>query len=138
MFDGDKINLTATPDSLGMDDEDIIEAHYLLAAQLFRILATASAFGLNCIVTSKPVMELIGDGVYASKKQAQKLLDHGASFADGLNFMCGQNTASLRSQIFAYHDFWATVGILACGRNQKVLRTHDMTPRKKKQVASKL
>ena len=25
MFDGDKINLTATPDSLGMDDEDIIE-----------------------------------------------------------------------------------------------------------------
>ncbi|KAF9673938.1 hypothetical protein SADUNF_Sadunf10G0075800 [Salix dunnii] len=24
-FDGDKINLTATPDSLGMDDEDIIE-----------------------------------------------------------------------------------------------------------------
>uniref|UniRef100_A0A6N2N0G8 Uncharacterized protein n=1 Tax=Salix viminalis TaxID=40686 RepID=A0A6N2N0G8_SALVM len=54
-----------------------ILAHYLLAAQLFRILATASAFGLNCIVTSKPVMELIGDGVYASKKQAQKLLDHG-------------------------------------------------------------
>ncbi|KAG5236863.1 hypothetical protein IMY05_010G0089800 [Salix suchowensis] len=85
-------------------------AHYLLAAQLFRILATASAFGLNCIVTSKPVMELIGDGVYGSKKQAQKLLDHGASFADGLNFMCGQNTASLRSQIFAYHDFRATAG----------------------------
>ncbi|XP_061974172.1 uncharacterized protein LOC133696131 isoform X1 [Populus nigra] len=25
MFDGDRINLTATPDSLGMDDEDIIE-----------------------------------------------------------------------------------------------------------------